>query len=215
MEYIFQIIISIVFISSLLMHASKRNRTFIGLYALQSLAIVILLFLSFWKEQSLLPVVVVLVALCLKVIMAPLFFGMLVQKSRIEFSASTYLNTPISFAIIALLVGLAHSDFFGSLVTISKENQDLLAISIAVMLLSVFLIANRKGVLSQMIGILSLENGIVAFIVFAGLEQMPVLQLGILFDLALWVVIATIFAGMVYKQFGSLDSAELDDLQEE
>ena len=68
--------------------------------------------------------------------------------------------------------------------------------------------------MSQIIGILSLENGIVAFALFSGLEQSPALQIGIMFDLLVWVIIAAVFISMIYKQFGSLDVTELKHLKE-
>src|SRR3989339_720927 len=53
------------------------------------------------------------------------------------------------------------------------------------------------------------------FAPLAGLEESPSSQLGIMFDIAIWVVIATVFAGMVYKQFGSLNVTAMKHLKEE
>ena len=80
------------------------------------------------------------------------------------------------------------------------------------MLLSIFLTINRKSALSQIIGILSLENSIVAFAIFAGLEQSPSLQIGILFDISIWLTIATAFISMIYAHFGSLDITSMKNL---
>ena len=71
---------------------------------------------------------------------------------------------------------------------------------------------NRKGVLSQMLGILSVENGIVAFALFSGLEQNPALQLGITFNILIWIMIASVFATMIFRQFGSLDVTTMKKL---
>ena len=98
---------------------------------------------------------------------------------------------------------------------IRDRNEHTLLLAVAMMLISVFLIINRKGALSQMIGVLSLENGIVSFACLAGLEQTPGLQLGIIFDILVWVIIATVFASMVYKQYGSLDVTAMTHLKEE
>ncbi len=65
-----------------------------------------------------------------------------------------------------------------------------------------------------MIGILSLENGIVCFATFAGLEQTPGLQLGVIFDIFVWVIIATVFISMIYRHFGSLDVSAMRTLKE-
>jgi len=65
-----------------------------------------------------------------------------------------------------------------------------------------------------MLGILSLENGIVSFALFAGLEQNPGLQLGITFDVLIWIIIASVFISMIYRQFGSLDVTTMKKLTE-
>ncbi|OHA66855.1 MAG: hypothetical protein A3E07_03670 [Candidatus Wildermuthbacteria bacterium RIFCSPHIGHO2_12_FULL_45_9] len=215
MNNIFQLFIPAIFIASLLMHVAKRNSGLIGLYAFQSLAVVAMLLFSFMENKSILSFIVVVFALGVKVIGVPLLFGNLVRKNHIAFSASTYLNTPLTFILIAGLVAMAHSLMFGSLIALSEEYRELLAICLAVILLSCFLIANRRGVLSQIIGILSLENGIVAFAILAGLEELPVLQLGILFELFVWVAVVTVFAWMMYRKFETLETTALKHLQEE
>jgi hydrogenase-4 component E len=60
-----------------------------------------------------------------------------------------------------------------------------------------------------------LENAIVSFATLAGLEQSPGLQIGIMFDIGVWIMIATIFVSMIYRQFGSLDVASMQHLKEE
>ena len=82
------------------------------------------------------------------------------------------------------------------------------------MFLSLFLIINRKSALSQIVGILSLENSIVAFAIFAGLEQSLSLQIGILFDISVWLIIATVFMSMMYTHFGSLDVTDMKKLKD-
>jgi len=84
-----------------------------------------------------------------------------------------------------------------ALAQLAIEGRNLLLLSVATIMISLFLIINRKGALSQMLGILSLENGIVSFALFAGLEQNPGLQLGITFNILIWIIIATVFISMI------------------
>jgi len=46
------------------------------------------------------------------------------------------------------------------------------------------------------------------------LEQSPTLQLGIIFDIAVWIVISTVFTSMIYQHFGSLDVTEMKSLKD-
>lgn len=206
---IVQILILVVFLTAVFLNSVKRNLTAIVLYAMQSLAVTALLVVSFFEHQSGLLLLVILLTLAVKAIVAPMFFTKLVKKHQLTFSASTYLSLPFTLLSIAVLTVVAHSHIFASLTAIMAENKSLTAISIAVMLISFFLIINRKSVISQIIGILSLENGVVCFGIFSGLEQAPGLQIGVIFNMFIWISIATMFASMIYNQFGTHDVTEM------
>jgi hydrogenase-4 component E len=150
-----------------------------------------------------------------KVLVAPRFFFGLVKKHQLKFSVSTYLNSPATLIVLALLTGVTYSQLFLPLTILSQNEGKTLLLAVATMFISIFLIINRRGALSQMIGILSLENGIVSFATLAGLEQAPGLQIGIMFDILVWIIIASVFASMLYRQFGSLDVTSMTHLKEE
>ncbi len=215
MEHIFlQFLVITIFLTVVFLHVSRKNSTAITLYLVQSLAITTILLWSFFDTYSILLLAVALLTFAVKAVIAPLFFARLVRKHQLKFSASTYLNLPTTLIMVAVLTAVTSSHIFAPLVSIIPENEKILSLSMAVILIAFFLIINRKGAISQMIGILSLENGIVSFAVFSGLEQAPGLQAGIMFNIFIWVVIATVFASMIYKQFGSLDVTAMKSLKE-
>ncbi|MFA5995203.1 MAG: hypothetical protein WCW27_05845 [Patescibacteria group bacterium] len=197
------------------MHLSRKSSSTITLYLVQSLIVAVLLFSSALQQPSWLPLFIAVLVFVLKVIVAPQFFYRLIREHQITFSASTYLNAPVTLIIIAMLTAFTYSDLFKPLTVLTEQNVDMLPLAIAMLLISVFLVINRKGALSQMIGILSLENAIVSFAFLAGLEQAPGLQVGILFDILVWVMIATVFATLVFRQVGSLDVTAMKNLKEE
>ena len=206
--------ITAVFLSAVLLHITKRNLTAVFLYFIQSLAVAALLFQPLFENFSMIVLLMAGLTLAIKAVVAPLFFSKLIKRHQLKFSASTYLNTPLTLIVIAALAALTNSRIFSHIASIDPDNKKILALAIAVILVSFFLIINRKGAVSQIIGILSLENGIVAFALFSGLEQSPALQIGVIFDLFVWVIIAAVFISMIYKQFGSLDVTELKHLKE-
>jgi len=205
----------ILFVTVMLMHLVKKNATLIFLYAIQSLIIAATLFHSAIKEASLLLIAVVVLTFLIKVIVAPYFFWGLIKKRRQQFSASTYLNAPLTLITLALLTTLSYSNFFKPLIALAPNHGNTVLLSVGMMLVSIFLIINRKGILSQMVGLLSLENAIVSFAYVTGLETAAGPQLGILFDILIWVIIATVFASMIYQHFGSLDTSVMQNLKEE
>lgn len=202
----------VIFASAVFLHLTKKNSSAVRLYIAQSSAISLLLLLPAIEESSALLVIAIIATITVKLFIAPYFFFGLIKKHRLKYSVSTYLNTPITVLVIAALVAFTRTDVFRPLAQLAVEGRNLLLLSVATIMISLFLIINRKGALSQMLGILSLENGIVSFALFAGLEQNPGLQLGITFNILIWIIIATVFISMIYRQFGSLDVTTMKKL---
>ncbi len=204
----------LIFTCVIFMHLSKKRMSLVLLYTAQSAITTLLLFLSSLKDFSPGLLMVAVLIFIVKVIIAPYFFSKLIERKQLYFSTSSYLNVPLTLLVLIVLTAIAHSHFSKSLVFFSASNENPLLLAISTILISLFLIINQKSALSQMIGILSLENGIVSFATLAGLEQTPGLQLGVTFDILVWIVIAGVFTSMVYKKFGSLDVTVMKNLKE-
>ena len=156
--------------SVIVMYLTRKNVTVIILYTIQSFIISGSLFYSVLFGTSFLLMVVAIMTFLVKVITAPFFFFRLIKKHRLQFSVNAYLNGPMTSIVLALLIAFLHSNFFRPLATISPANRDTLLPSMSMIFISMFLTVNRKGVLSQMIRILSMENAIVSFAYVSGLE---------------------------------------------
>lgn len=209
-----QILLGILFLTIVFLHLKKKNILASFAYSLQSFVILILLFNSFLETKNTILLTVVFFTLLVKVILAPIFFIRLIKKNALAFSVSTYLNTPLTLITIFILTSFAHSQTFLPLINIIPDNRALLSLALSSIFLSSLLIINRKGALSQILGILSLENSILAFIILAGLEQSPALQLGVIFNIFIWIIIATVFVTMMYKHFGTLNVTSMKKLKE-
>jgi hydrogenase-4 component E len=209
-----QFLLTIFFLTIVFLHIGKKNLGAVRTYGFQSFIIFIIMIGAFFESKSTSMLFLALLVLVVKVILAPVFIAWMIKNQKLKFLASNYVNLPLTFIIIAILTALAHSSLFAPLVNIVPANRELLSLCLSALLISFFLLVNRKGALSQIIGVLSLENSIVAFAFFVGLEQSPAIELGIMFDIAVWVIIATIFISMIYRHFGSLDVTEMKNLKD-
>lgn len=205
---------AVIFASVIFMHLSKKGSSIIVLYIIQSVLVALLLFLSGLEKNNLSLWLVVFLILAVKAVIAPYFFFGLLKKSHLKLTVSNYINTPLTLILLTILTVATNANFLKPLATLSLNGKNSLMLAVSVILISLFLIINKRGALSQMIGILSLENGIVSFAAFAGLEQTAGLEAGIIFDILMWILIATVFASMIYKQFGTLDVSSMKHLTE-
>ena len=209
-----QFLLTVFFLTIVYLHIAKKNFAAVVAYAIQSFVIVLLFFNSFLETGKISLLFLAIILLAVKVVLAPVLFSRLYREQSLRFAGVSYLNTPLTLVVLAILTAIAHSEKLMPLTSIIIRNQSLLALALSAMLLSLFLIINRKGARMQIIGILSFENSLVAFAIFAGLEQSFGLQIGIIFDIFVWLVIVTMFVSMIYKHFGSLNVTSMKQLKD-
>ncbi|HLD21946.1 MAG TPA: hypothetical protein VJB65_03535 [Patescibacteria group bacterium] len=207
----------IAFLMVVFMHIVRKNTSFIFLYGLQSAVLTIFLVILAIDKASLELFFIAAVTCLVKVVLAPWFFYRVIARNRLHLStASAYLNIPLTLIVLVVLSLIAYSDSLNVVWHyLPSAVASVVPLNITVILASFFLVINRKGALSQIIGILSLENGIVFLSSFLGLEQSFALELGVIFDIFVWIIIAAVFVSMVYRQFESISITKMKHLIEE
>jgi len=203
------------FIAILSMHVVKTNRYLIRAYILQSFVVASLLLLIGFLEQEQSLIWIGTLTFAIKVVAAPAFFFRLKKRFDALFTPNNYLSLPLTLVVLMFLIIVSYSSVFQPLYFFSPETFGLLPLCLAMVFLSVFLMINRRGAFSQMIGILSVENSIVLLATLIGIKQPIALEMGIIFDIAIWMIIAQVFISMIYRQFGSLNVTQLKKLIEE
>jgi len=211
---IFFLLDIVAFLAAVFMHLVRRSRTLVRLYALQSFAVAgTLFFLGFIGDESSL-MVVGAITILVKAIIAPIFFNKVIHNLAGVSSATNYLNTPLTLFVLTGLVMFSFSKVFLPLSALYPQAFVSVALNIALVFISIFLLINRRGVFTQMVGMLSLENSIVLFAAFFGLRHPLPLEIGSIFDIIIWMVIASAFMSMIHRQFGTLSTADMKRLTE-
>lgn len=203
------------FVAVVLLHLVKSTKYTIRLYALQSAAVAAVLVILGVAEDERGFIAIGAVTFVAKVIIAPFFFSRLVRRFGHLIASASYLSMPATLAVLLGLIVFSASSVFDPLWTIAAVTPDVFAFNIAMVLIALFLLINRQGVLAQIIAVLALENSIVLFALFIGVKQTFALEMGIMFDVVLWMVIAYAFLQIIYRQFGSLDTREMRQLTED
>ena len=203
----------IIFISIILMNLVKKNADLVTLYVIESLALVGMLAGDGVREGGGELIIVTLIVLIIKVIFAPYFFYRFLRHSRLSILTSTYLNVPFTLTLLLTVIFFANSALVEPLKNILMKEDPLPMMLVSSIIMSIVILINRKGTLSQIIGILSLENTVVAFGFFLGQTQTLLIEIGILFNIVVWIVIATVFIELVYQQLGSVEVTGLNKLK--
>lgn len=206
---------TLVLLLSFAMLAQRRLRRLIHLFALQGLALTCSITLAAWSGTQTHLYYSAVLTLLLKVIVLPLILFKLVDRLQLDNDAESAANIPATLLFGLLLVvfsfGLAHP-----LSRLADQfTQTTLGIAIAVVMLAFLMMITRRKALSQVIGLLAMENGLF-FAASSATSGMPMaVELGIALDVLVGALIFGIFFFQVREQFDSLDLHHLERLREE
>ena len=151
----------------------------------------------------------------LKVIFIPWMLHRMIRKLNVRWDVETLLNVPTT-----MLVGIALVIFSFSLaLPVSRLSSSLaggsLGIALSCVMLSFLMLITRSKAVPQVIGFLSMENGLI-FAATAVTNGMPmIVEFGIALDVLVGVLILGVFMFQIREQFDTLDIHNLETLKED
>jgi hydrogenase-4 component E len=199
----------IILVTVIMMHIVRKNVSLVALYTAQSAALMCMLIVLGNIEQAPELYISAILTLVVKVVIGPWLFLRLISRHRLKHTASMYLNIPTTLLALGAMLAFAHSERFMALPLLAAHRLDGIFLAIGAFLISFFLIINRKGVLSQLIGVLSLENSIVALVSALSVQQALGLEIGIAFNIMIWIITASVLVSLIYRHFGTAQSTAL------
>lgn len=147
-----------------------------------------------------------------KGILIPLFLGRIIRKMRVTHEVEPYISNAVSLSISGALVAVVYTALRDA-IFIEGFSRNALQISIAVILIGLFIMITRRKAVTQVIGLLFMENGLflAGFSLTSGMPT--VIELGVLFDVLMGVIILGIFAVQIRRTFASADLDQLNTLK--
>jgi hydrogenase-4 component E len=154
------------------------------------------------------------VTLLLKVLLLPWILHRLIRRLNVKWDVETLLNIPTTMLVGIVLVILA----FNLAAPISQlagtVTRSTLGIALACVLLSFLMMITRSKAVPQVVGFLSMENGLF-FAATAAVYGMPmVVELGVALDVLVAALILGVFIFQIRERFDSVDTRHLEKLKE-
>jgi len=218
MKYIPQMInlcATLILMLSFAMISQRRIVSLINLFTLQGLALVAAsVLLAYATHQPELYVSAGL-TLVLKVMLIPWLLHRVIRRLNVRWDVETLINTPTT-----MLVGIGLVIFAFSLaLPVSRLSTSIagasLGIALACVLLSFLMMITRSKAVPQVIGFLSIENGLI-FAATTVTNGMPmIVEFGVALDVLVGVLILGVFMFQIREQFDSLDIHNLEKLKDD
>jgi len=199
-------------LTTLAMNSVRRIETCLKAYTMNSLLLALLMGVCAIYMGIAHLYIAAAVTLISKGIVIPYLLRRVVRSLRLTRDAEPYIGTTMSLVISAVLVVIVYSSLSKGIV-VEGVIENTLKISISIILIGLFIMITRKKAVTQVIGLLFMENGL--FLAgFSLTYGMPTLiELGVLFDLLMGVIILGVFLSQIKKAFVSVDLDRLTTLK--
>ena len=199
---------------SFAMLSQRRIVSLVNLLALQGTLLCAATLLLAWRTGQHHLYLSAALTLALKVVGLPWLLHRLIRRLEVYWDTEPLLNMPGT-----MLVGLVTVVFaFGLAQPIaelaSTATRNAIGIAVAVILLAFITMITRRKAMSQVVGFLSMENGLF-FAATAAVYGMPmVVELGVALDVLVASLILGVFLFQIRERFDSVDTRHLEKLKE-
>jgi len=156
--------------------------------------------------------------LLLKAIILPVVLTRLLVRVDIRREVEPFINMPISIIISGMLTLMAYvvAESFqrpDELAGPASLGHNTLAVAISLFLIGFFMMTNRRKALTQVLALLSLENGIFLAAISLTYGMPLIVEIGIFFDLLIAILVLAILVYRIRATFDSMDVSRLSRLR--
>ena len=205
---------ALILLSSFLILAQVRLDSLINTFALQGLLIffatVLMAFIA-GKYHLLISAALTLV---LKVYFIPGQLRKLVIRLDIRREVEVIGNPSLIMLFAAILVLFSYYVALPIRELSLLSTRNTIAISLAVVLIGMLIVISRRKAVAQVIGFMSMENGLFFAAVVSTYGMPMVVELGIAFDVLVAAILFGVFFFHIRAEIGSLDTDRLNRLTE-
>ena len=187
--------------------------TSIRLFALQSLMLAAIAALVAYFHNATHVYLVVVLTIAGKVIFLPWLLHRLVRRIQIVQEIEPLMNAPASMFLCGGLTVLGYV-VARPFTSLARLGNNTLAIAVTLLLTGFFLMFNRRKAITQVLALLTVENGVMLAAVALTTYGMPlVVELGIFFDVMVAVMVLGILVYRIRESFASMDVGKLSQLR--
>ena len=200
---------------SFAMLAQRRIVTLVNLLALQGALLCTATLLLAWRTGASHLYVSAALTLGLKVIFLPWLLHRLIRRLGVYWDTESLLNVVGTMLAGVLIVifsfGLAQP--ISALASTATRNS--IGIALAVILIAFLTMITRRKAMSQVVGFLSMENGLFFGAMSATYGMPMIVELGVALDVLVAMLVLGVFFFQIREQFDSLELSQFESLKDE
>jgi len=192
--------------------------TTIRMFGVQSFLLAAIAFTIAFYNHATHIYIAAFLTLVLKTFLLPIFLERLVARVGVNQEIEPLINVPVSILISGCLtlVGYVVAESFyhpGGSFGAASLGHNTLAVAIGLFLVGFFMMLNRRKALTQVLGLLCMENGLFLAAISLTYGVPLVVELGIFFDVLVAVMVLGILVYRIGTTFDSMDVSKLRKLR--
>jgi hydrogenase-4 component E len=204
---------SMMLVLQFLLVVQRMLITNIRIFALQSFFLAAIAAIVGYSYNAGHVYVVAVLTLAGKVFFLPWRLERLVRQIKIEQEIQPWINNPISMLACGALTVLA-CVVARRMTSLERLGSNTLAVAITLLLTGFFLMINGRKAITQVLALLTIENGVMLAAIALTTYGMPlVVEFGVFFDVVIAVMVLGILVFRIRETFASMDTRKLNELK--
>ena len=203
---------SLVLLSLMLLY-QDRLYALLNVFALQALVLALSVSWQAYIQDAPHLYLTAAIALIVKAIIIPVALHRMIRILGIHREIETALNTGATMLAGLGLVALSMAVILRVTASTDVLAREDLAFALSVVLLGLLTMVTRRNAVSQVVGFMSLENGLI--LAATGAKGMPfVVEISVAFSVLVAFIVIGIFLFRIRERFDSVDLQALDEVRE-
>ena len=204
---------ALMLVLQLLLVVQQMLLTSIRIFALQSLMLATIAAIVAYFHNATHVYWVAVLTIIGKVALLPWLLNRLVRRINIVQEVEPLLNAPSSMLLCGALTLLGYI-VARPFTNLERLGNNTLAVAVTLLLTGFFLMFNRRKAVTQVLALLTVENGVMLAAVALTTYGMPlVVELGVFFDVMVAVMVLGILVYRIRETFASMDVSRLSQLK--
>jgi hydrogenase-4 component E len=189
-----------------------RIAAVLNAFALQSITLALAVAWAAWSDDRPDLYITAAIALTLKGIIIPLALRRTVERLGIHREVEKVVGVGVALLVGLALTGLAEALVVKVATGTASHAREQLALALAIVLLGFLMMIVRRNAVTQVVGFMSMENGLI--LAATGARGMPlVVEVSVAFSVLIALFVFAVFVFRIRERFDTVDIEALDRMR--
>jgi len=199
---------------SFMMVYQNRLYALLKVFALHAFVLSMAVAWQAWIQGASHLYVTAMIALVFKATIIPMALHRIVAQLHVEREVEKVIGTGITMIVGMALVAMSTALMLRLTESADAFAREDMAFALSIILLGLLMMVTRRNAVSQVVGFMSLENGLI--LAAAGAQGMPfVVEISVAFSVLVAFIVIGVFLFRIRERFDSVDVGAIDNFRGE